>query len=208
MAFATVDDYENLTGLTVAVGAETTRIEALLDDATEAILSGAHDQAIAEATYTDVVLYPHEGYCYFPQRPVSAVASVAVNQPNGTPEALAVNTDYRWTTGGNGRHAKLIRVRNDRDDYWRPDDKVTVTYTAGWSTIPAQIRNATVALVRGVVLAAGEAPKSQVTVGPFSVSTEEGDRQSPTMTLTPSAQAILDRWCGVRGHQSVPVRVG
>lgn len=207
MALATIADYELITGIDVPSGAATTRVTALIALAASAVLAGAHGQQIESATVTAETIRPYEGIGYFKQRPVTAVATVAVVHPDGTTTAQTVNTDYRWTRGGNRRHAKLIRVVGGIDSMWGPEP-LLVTYTAGWATVPAQITAAIVAMVNSTMVNGAGAPNTSASVGPFTRSQEPGEIQSPTMRLNGPTQSLLDDLCGVDGFSSVPVQVG
>lgn len=208
MALATVADYELITGIDVAAGADTTRITSLIALASSAILAGAHGQQIESATVTGEVIRPFEGVGYFLQRPVTAVSSVVVTYPSGATTTLTANTDYRWTPGGNRRPAMLIRRSAGVDWFFRADETITVTYTAGWSTVPAQITAAVVAMVRAVVVNGADAPRTQTTVGPFTQSIEQTEAQSPTFHLNGPTQSLLDELCGVDGHASLHLTAG
>jgi hypothetical protein len=201
MALATVADYETITGLTVASGADTDRVEALLDLASSAILAGAHGQQIESAVVTAETIRPYEGVGYFAQRPVTAVASVTYDG-----DTLTAGTDYRFTAGGDRRPAKLIRVINGYDAEWR--EPLTVTYTAGWDPVPGQIIAAVVAMTYSAATNGAQAPTTQITVGPFSRSGDAAEAQSPAMALNPSTQAVLDNLCTVRGFASIQVQPG
>lgn len=194
---ATIADYEALTGETLTT-AEQARVWHLIEMASDAVLAGAHGQTITSAAHTAEVLYPHDGVVYFPQRPVTAVSAVSVN---GT--ALTAN-DYRWTAGGDRLPAKLVRRVNGYDSFWGygwsnawGEVAVTVTYVAGWVTVPGQIRSAVCAMAKGAIVNAGGPRQASASVGPFSASYDLGDAQSSAMTLTPAVRAMLDRTCGV-----------
>lgn len=209
MALATIADYEAITGTTVPASPSPirTRIQLLLDMSESAVLAGAHGQLIAEDTYTDETLRPFEGVAYFPQRPVSDVASVAVIEADGTETALT-DDDYRYEPGGNGRQAKLIRRIGGRDAWWSVAELV-VTYTAGWDPIPGQLVGMQVAMVIGTMGSGGQpiASSHSETAGPFSETDtyEATEIRQANYALTPSDQVILNRLCKVKGHTSVPV---
>lgn len=220
-ALATIADYEMITGQSVADGAPTTRVEGLLELASSALLAGAHGQDITSTTHTNVVLRPFEGVAYFPQRPVTAVASVQVRDAEGNLSTLTANTDYRFEAGGCGRPAKLIRRRYGRDDWFgtatvvlgfdpvsTSEAEVVVTYTAGWDPIPGPIIAATVALVVSTMANGGGQPTTSETAGPFSESYDTAEVQSPSMALTPATQKMLDGYCKAQGASSVPMATG
>lgn len=223
MALATIADYEAITGTTVPASPSPirTRIQLLLDLSESAVLAGAHGQLIAEQTYTDVTLRPFEGVAYFPQRPVSDVASVAIVDSNGDETALTEGDDWRFEPG-NGRPAKLIRRRFGRDDWWGNTaaevgfgqvgsgaTELKVTYTAGWDPIPGQLVGMQVAMVIGTMGSGGQpiASSHSETAGPFSETDtyEATEVRQANYALTPSDQVILNRLCKVKGHTSVPV---
>lgn len=194
-ALATTTDYTNVTGQPVAEG--DTRIAALLELASSAVLAGAYGQNITEAIYEDQVLRPHEGYCFFPQRPVSAVESVTLGGV-----LLVEGTDYRWTPGGNGQRAKLIRLSTEgRDSYWGYDDLPISTYTAGWNPAPGQIISIVCAMAKASVDNDGGAESNQETAGPFSESWSEP--RPSGFALTASDETTLRRLCWVPGPTSV-----
>ena len=203
MTLATLDDYANLTG-TVVAEADEDRIEALLAMASDAVRLEAQ-QTIEEATYEDVVLFPWEGIAYFPERPVTAVGSVTVNL-GLTDEKVLTEADYRWTPGGKGRPAMLIKQFAERDDYWRVGDRLTVTYDAGWETVPAPLIAAVVAMTKSIVDRQGGQAVVSTTTGPFSVTYDTMDRQSSTLALSPAALAVVRRLCHVPRFASVPVQ--
>lgn len=217
MALASIADYEAITGQSLGV-ADSARIERLLVLAESAVLAGAHGQLIVEDTYTDVVMYPVDGVVAFPQRPVTAVAAVEVNG------VALVAGEWRFTAGGNRQQAMLIRRSGGVDVPWTYDvtsidgapvsqaPEVTVTYTAGWATIPGQIVAIVCSMVKGAVDNDGSAAAASGTdsAGPFTQSrTYDADTvQAPTMALTRSARSVLASLCGVQGGASLPVTVG
>lgn len=213
MALASINDYETITGATVP-GGSTARVQALLAMAESAVLASAHGQLIESQQYEDVTLRPVDGVAYFPQRPVTAVASVTLSGVE-----LVEGTDYRWTAGGNGRRAELIRQSNGVDHYWSlPSgvdgwlaDSLTlpiVTYTAGWDPVPAQVVALVVFMAHGLVTTGANPQPTQRTVGPFSASFGPDSSASPTLHLPEGDQATLDRLCGVRSPGSVHVAKG
>ena len=195
---ASIADYETITGETVpaAPNAQRTRIEGLIALASEAVLAGAHGQLIEQATYTAVTLNTHDGIAYLPQRPVTAIASVVVDGITLAP------TDYRWTPGGFGQPALLIRQVDGLDARWT--SRPIATFTAGWSPVHGQIRAAIVSMVVSSMEVGGGSPATQhsETAGPFTVqdSYVGVEQQQANLALTASTQAVLDRLCGLRGR--------
>ncbi len=204
MALATTADYEAITGTTlVNPSAERSRVEALLAMTESAVLAGAHGQNITEATYTAVTLNVSDGYGYFPQRPVSNVASVTCNGDTVAPGG------YRWTPGGNRHPALLIRVVDGHDSHWDAGSVLVVTYTAGWNPVPGQVKAIQVGMVVATVANGGQAPASShsETAGPYSEtdSYDTAEARQGNCNLTASDQVILDRLCGLRAPTSIPV---
>lgn len=197
MALATTADYEALAGQTLD-DAETARVTLLLDAASEAVLAGANGQLIIEDTYTDVTIYNRDGRFWFPQRPVTDVASVEVDGVT-----LTEDDDYRWTSGGNGRPALLIRRVDGRDSQWTYPEAV-VTYTAGWATVPWPIRAAVVATVKQVYQASAATPQTQVTPsGAFGTTYPQTNLDTLPMRLLPSTRKVINEWTKVAAGQSV-----
>jgi len=194
-ALATTADYEALTGQTLD-DAELVRVSRLLELASEAVLARAHGQNITSRTYTDATLYGHEGAFLFPQRPVTAVASVEVNGTTYTSD------DYRFTPGGDRRPAQLIRRVSGRDAAWGWHE-ATVTYTAGWETVPAQIIAATVAVARGAYMGSADTVLTATAAGALVPEYPGSNLNLVAMKLTPAVQAVVDQVCGVRAPSSV-----
>lgn len=194
-ALATTADYEALTGQTLD-DAELVRVSRLLELASEAVLARAHGQNVTSQTYTDATLYGHEGAFLFPQRPVTAVASVEVNGTTYT------SGDYRFTPGGDRRPAQLIRRVSGRDAAWGWHE-ATVTYTAGWETVPAQIIAATVAVARGAYMGSADTVLTATAAGALVPEYPGSNLNLVAMKLTPAVQAVVDQVCGVRAPSSV-----
>ena len=206
MTLATLNDYETLTGAVVAAG-DLDRVGALLGWASEAVLAAAHGQQITLATSTDVDLYPSSGVVVLPQRPVVEVTEVATVDASGVATVLVADDDYRWEAGGNRRPALLIRRRNGIDSYWGTTT-VRVTYTHGWDIVPGPIVAAVCSMARALAASGGGPAMRQTIVGPFQGAAAEGDLQSAAMTLTASAQRVIDQWCGVDAPTSTPIVAG
>ena len=195
MALASTDDYETITGQPVDNAAQ---VDALLEIASEAVLAGAHGQNIIETTYEDATLYNSHGVFRFPQRPVSAVASVTV-------DGVELSTDdYRFTPGGSRRHAYLIRRVDGFDSTW-PDAECVVTYTAGWANVPMVVKAAVVAMAEARIAAAGGQVLAAETLGGHREEFVQASAQTTDMAVPSSTQKILDRMCGVPRDQSVPI---
>lgn len=199
-ALATTADYEALTGQTLD-DAELVRVSRLLDLASEAVVAGAHGQNIESQTYTAATLYGHEGVFLFPQRPVTAVSSVVVNGTTYTSD------EYRFTPGGDRRPAMLIKRVSGRDVQWGWHE-ATVTYTAGWTTIPAQIIAATVAVARGAYMGSADTVLTATAAGALVPEYPASNLNLTAMKLTPAVQAVVDQVCGVRAPSSVEISRG
>lgn len=201
MALATTADYEAITGTTLAdASPERSRVESLLAMTESAVLAGAHGQNIAQAIYTAVRLNISDGVGFFPQRPVSNVSAVWLDGV-----LLTAGIGYRWTPGGNRRPALLVRVVGGCDSYWPAGSVLTATYTAGWDPVPGQVKALQVSMVRSLVANDGDQPATQEGAGPFQKSWEGVEVQNANLSLTSSAQATLDRLCGLRGPSSAPI---
>jgi hypothetical protein len=198
-ALASIADYTAITGRTVADGDETTRIERLLELASDAILAGAHGQTITTGTTTDLTCRPYDGVIYLPQRPVTAVTAVSIDGVDYASDA------YRFTPGGDRRPAMLLRRSNGRDVPWPDCVEVQVTYDHGWDPIPGQIIAATVAMASAVVRNAGGPARIQEGTGPFTAGFATFDLQSSTMNLSGPTRSLLDQLCGVTVPASVPI---
>ena len=198
-ALAGIDEYEAGTGSLETP--DPARIRLLLGWASDAVLARAHGQNIISQTYEDAVLYNYDGRFYFPQRPVTAVASVVVDGETIDP------TGYRFTSGGNGRPALLIRRSEGRDSTWGCPE-ATVTYTAGWDPIPGQLVAAVVATAHGTVNGSDATIQSITPEGQAIPSYPSAVLASLTMKLQPSVCAVIDALCKVDGPASVEIGRG
>lgn len=207
MALATIADYELITGTTVARG-DQARVTELLDVASEQLLDHAHGQQLVAGT-TEAVLRPVDGVIRFPQRPVVAVASVTVNGSE-----LVADTDYRWTAGGDGEHAYLIRRRDGYDVSWAVDEiEVDVEWDHGFyndddppvEVLPRKVVAAVVAMVFAVMRTPDadlDVKSRSKTIGGYQVAEQYTDGRGDIMRVPGPAISMLDRLCGVPGPVS------
>lgn len=190
-----VEDFVHLTGST----APKPRIKALLVAASSAVLAEAHGQELVRASSTDTVVFNWEGRFYLPQRPVISIESVTINGIE------LADDEYRWTAGGNRRHAVIVRRCDGRDASFTAAE-ATVSYTHGWEELPGQITMAIVALVSGsLATSAGTSVITSMTLGPYS-ETHQPIAHSADMAVPGSTRSLLERLCGVDGFASVPSR--
>jgi hypothetical protein len=189
-----VDEYQAVTGDTCDKG----RLTSLLTYASSAILAEAHGQQIVAGSSTDTIVFNYEGRFYLPQRPVTAVASVTIDGE------LLDPTGYRWTAGGNRRHATIIRRCDGHDSSFRCAE-ATVTYSHGWAVVPGQIVMAIVAMVRSAIATdMGTRELVSKTIGGSTDQYATTDRTAD-MNVAGSTRALLDKLCGVDGFGSVSV---
>lgn len=200
MALATTDDYEEITGEALDEG-DTARVSRLLEIASAAVLASAHGQTIIEASTTVDLAPGAGGVIRFPQRPVTAVASVTLDG------SVLSASDYRWTEGGNGQPAYLIRRCLDRDAAW--SCPVTVAYTHGWATVPEPIVAALVMLAQQAKNV-GDAGGRQVVstskaIDDYTTTTTYRQAGGLDMAIPTWVQATLDLLTKVDGPTSIAV---
>lgn len=200
MTLATTTDFEVITGQTLADG-EQVRVARLLELAEGLVLAGAHGQNITSQTYTDATLYGHEGAFLFPQRPVSAVSAVEVDGVTYTSD------DYRFTPGGDRRPALLIKRVSGADVPWGWHE-ATVTYTAGWTAVPAAIVTAVVATAKGIYQGSAATVTHETAAGSYVETYPSNSLALLAGKLPPATQKVLDRLCGVRHPASVEIQRG
>lgn len=212
MSLATTDQFQAITGTTLD-GPGLTRAQVLLDLASDAVLANAHGQNITSQTYEDATLYQQEGVFYFPQRPVTAVASVTVGGELVDPSM------YRWEAGGpmqGRRPARLIRRILGHDTFWgyaaglghwffNGDVEATVTYTAGWDPVPGQIVGAVVAMANAVFSNGADPLMSLERIEGWEGKLDMTDAQYPDLSITAHTQSILDQLCGTNTPTYVPL---
>lgn len=170
----------------------------LAKESAQAIVRQYAQQEFTSTTYTGALLpIDVQGWGYvvnFPQRPVTAVTSVAVN---GTTYTLGA--DYAWN--GFAPYIRLADVESSTANF--ADDPVaTVTYTAGFSTVPADVK----AVALAVAARQYDNPTGvrQQSIDDYSVTRAGADDDLAGVTLLKAEAKILDRYKVRAG--SVPVR--
>ncbi len=155
-------------------------------------------QNIDQQTYTGVKL-PIESYDWswgvqLPQRPVTAVSSVAVN---GTTYVLG--TDYAWN--GFSPWIRLSQITRSSASF-QDDPVATVTYTAGYATVPDEVKSVVCAVAGRIY----DNPTGLRTyaIDDHSETYAGADDQLAGMALLAPEQAILKRYRAAAG--SVRVR--
>jgi len=196
---ASIDDYEALTGSLETP--DVARVRRLLELASDAVLARAHGQNIISQDYEDVVLYNHDGRFWFPQRPVTEVASVVVDGETIDPSG------YRFTPGGDGRPALLIRRCEGRDASWHCPE-ATATFTAGWTPIHGQLVAAVVATAHGAYNGSDATTQTVTPDGQAISSFPSVSLAALTMKLQPSVCKVIDDLCKVDGPASVELGRG
>lgn len=196
-ALASIDDYTAITGQAPS-SAETSRLNRLLEAASESVLAGAHGQNIVSTVYTAQTVYNRDGRFWLPQRPVTAVASVVVDGVT-----LTHGTHYRWTPGGDGRPALIIRRVSGVDSVWNTAE-ASVTYTAGWATVPWPIRAAVCVTAKQVFQGSAMSPYGAVSPsGDFGETYPASMLDHLPMRLLPSTRKVIDEWTMVDRASSV-----
>lgn len=172
--------------------------EAAIAEATAAIrnYTNQHITAVENDAVT-LTVPPFRRQILLPELPVTAVASVV---EDGT--TLVVGDDYRWTSAG-----ILERVGGNWDFGWQ---KVVVTYSHGYATIPDDVRHVCARMaarryqagLRSSATAGVSGIQSQ-TIPDYAVS-YAADTQGPAgavmlgasgaMLLLPSEKALLNRY--------------
>lgn len=143
-------------------------------------------QDITTATYTGVKLriFPN-GKAWrvdLPQRPVTAVSSVAVN---GTTYVLGTN--YAWD--GLSPYIRLADLTYTTAAF-QDDPVATVTYTAGYATIPDDVKNVAIA-VAGRQYDNPRGLRSE-SIDDYTGTRAGSDDDLAGLTLLPPERKILD----------------
>lgn len=133
MAFATAQDLFDYLQIESPTSGQTTRAELLVELA-QAAIEEETQQRLSDGSASleeqeDTVTLDGNGreQIRLPRWPVTAVASVTEDG-----DALDFDDDYRWS-----REGILYRV----DDWWEDKPRiVTVTYTAGFSPVPTDLK--------------------------------------------------------------------
>ena len=160
----------------------------LAKDSGQAIVRGYCRQDISSATYTGVKLrcVPDKAYWRvdLPQRPVTAVSSVAVN---GT--AYVLGTNYAWD--GLSPYIRLSDLTYSTAAF-QDSPVATVTYTAGYATIPAEVKAVALA-VAGRQYDNPRGLRSE-SIDDYSGTHAGSDADLAGTSLLPPERAILDRY--------------
>ena len=157
-------------------------------DSAQAIVRAYCRQEFTSATYTGAVLriVPDRSWWRvdLPQRPVTAVSSVAVN---GT--AYTLGTDYAWDgISSLIRLAQLVYTSAQFQD----DPTAVVTYTAWYATIPADVK----AVALAVAGRQYDNPRGlrQESVDDYSETRAGSDADLAGTSMLAPERAILDRY--------------
>lgn len=128
-SFASVDDMETRLGVTYT-GSEIAQAQAFLDDAT-AFLQAEIGQLITAGTATYTTRHRGDSPLHLPQQPVTAVTAVEIDGTALTSDEYdlvdqELHLPPRWSSGEFGEY--------------RPYMDVTVAFTYGYTTVPAELK--------------------------------------------------------------------
>jgi hypothetical protein len=178
---ATQADVEARLGRTLTAGAETTKVAALLADASAAIRSYTGQTITAVAGDVLTVDAPYTGELTLPERPVTAVTSITL-------DGVAL-TGWSWDSG----HSVAL------PGGWSTQSSVTypgrgvlrITYSHGYGSVPADV----VAVCASMVLRAMQttAGVRSETLGDYSV-TYAGDGSPGAVGFTADERMLLNRY--------------
>lgn len=177
-------DLDTATALLAQQGAQKIVRTYCRQDITSATYTAANLAIRAEDTYWRVDL---------PQRPVSAVTTVSVN---GT--AYTLGTDYAWN--GASAYIRLARLVYTSASF-QDEPRATVTYTAGYSTTPEDVKDVALA----VAARQYDNPRGlrMESIDDYSGTRAGADDDLAGVSLLAAEKAILDRY-RVRSGSVVP----
>jgi hypothetical protein len=163
MSLATVDDYETLTGTDVPAGAETDRVQALLDVASAAV-QGATGQTIEKARTV-------ETFCLEQLSPVILLDEVPLIEASPDDELVVEHEGEVVPRDHYSVDLSTSTLKHcDCHPWWVGE--YAVTYTHGRDPVPPDLVGLVVGAVHSVIAApAGVASQS---VGSYSVAYREG----------------------------------
>lgn len=178
---ATLDDLAVRLGRTLS-DVEETRAAALLDDASAAVR--AYTGQDFTSSETTVRLVPRNGKIALPQRPVTAVDSVKT--VDGT------DLVFTWWTGNS------VTVGATSINWFEvngsPTQPVDVTYTHGYTTVPADIVAVVCQIVgRAMTKPADEAGFTQESIAGYSYALGAA-AASGAVGMLADEKAVLDRY--------------
>lgn len=183
-ALATLTDYTNIVGK----ACDATRVQALLETASSAVLAHAAGQQIVVGTTTDLTVEVVSGKVFLPQRPVLEVLELV------DAGVLVELSELVVRAGGNGRAA--VVYRRDRRPFVGP---VVVSYRHGYDPVPGDIVRLVVAMVKGEIENSGGPAVAQTseTIGPFSRSSSIVRGSVTGLEVTAEMEAKLAAMFGV-----------
>lgn len=158
----------------------------LAKESAQGIVRAYCRQEITSATYTDTKLRIEvDGWSWavrFPQFPVTAVSSVAVNGVT-----YVSGTDYAWD--GMSPYIRLRKVDESADTF-EDFPAATVTYTAGYPTVPPAVK----AVALAVAARQYDNPQGlrQVSVDDYSETRAGADDDLAGTSLLAAEKRILD----------------
>ena len=136
----TVSQVKQLPGIPATTTADDPLLQLLVADASAAIREFTK-RDLSSVSYTEVYDGTNTPRLTLAQRPVTAVASVAVGTPSGGARVpLTLNTDYVWDD------TAITRLSGVR--FCRGPQNVAVTYTAGYVVLPRDLELACCRIVQ------------------------------------------------------------
>jgi hypothetical protein len=136
----TVSQVKQLPGMPATATADDPLLQLLVSDASAAIREFTK-RDLSSVTYTEVYDGTNTPRLTLAQRPVTAVASVAVGSPSsGARVPLNLNTDYVWDDKA------ITRLCGMR--FCREPQNVAVAYTAGYLVLPRDLELACARIVQ------------------------------------------------------------
>lgn len=188
-SFATVAELADYLQTTIAAGTQTTAAQMALDAATQAIKSYTRQdiEAVGDDTYTVVYArpsgstWPYTSTLFLPQLPVNDVSEVEI-------AGTALGADY-WVWEANGI---LHRTDGSYFDTGASPVTVNVTYSHGYSPIPADVKQVCLQMAATQYqysTAAGTEEGVGYSIGNYSQNAVSG-AQSPITEHAPT----LDRY--------------
>lgn len=184
-ALATTAEFEARLGRALTAGAETDRVEALLDDVS-AVVRAYTGQQITSSSTTDRIQV-RNGTVRLPQRPVTAVAGV--DNVDGDPIGYSWDAgDAIYLDGFNPSRSFEVAPFINRTPW------VDVTYTHGYATVPADIVAVVCQMVgRAFGRTAETAGVTQESIAGYSYSVGAAAAAGP-MGMLADERRILDKY--------------
>ena len=170
---------------------DTTRLQALLDAATDMIESYC-DRTFAAADYTNYIDGNDQRWIYVHNAPINSITSVVIKGTDDLTETIA-GTEFRYDSTI-GKIEFKPSATSSYGYFPKGFENIQINYNGGWATIPAAVQEACALAARNLYARSGGGTNPAYTDEKMGEHTYK--RQSAnTEIITPDIAVLLAKYC-------------